>query len=177
VDDLTIKAIVDEIAPALVGRVMGKVFQLSRAQLAIDFRTNDSSYLFLSVEPAAPRLYLIERRVRDLEKQSLQPTPFVLALRKHLSGATLRQLTKDEGDRIMRFTFDARDALANTVGRMLVAQLTGRAANLFLLDERGHIIDAFRPLRHESQQIGDLYEAPHAQEGLKQAHTGKRVEA
>jgi predicted ribosome quality control (RQC) complex YloA/Tae2 family protein len=142
---------------------MGKVFQLSRASLAIDFRTNDSSYLFLSVEPAEPRLYLIERRVRELEKQSLPPTPFALALRKHLSGATLRLLTKDEGDRIVRFTFDAHDVLANTERRVLVAQLTGRAANLFLLDERGHIIDALRPPRGESQQIGDLYEAPPAQ--------------
>ena len=142
---------------------MGKVFQLSRASLAIDFRTNDSSYLFLSVEPAAPRLYLIERRVRELEKQSLKPSPFALALRRHLSGATLRLLTKDEGDRIVRFSFDAHDALANTERRVLVAQLTGRAANLFLLDARGHIIDTLRPPRSESQQPGNLYEAPPAQ--------------
>src|ERR1044072_9689612 len=116
-----------------MGRVMGKVFQLSRPHREIYFPTNYSSYLFLSGEPAAPRLYLIERRVRDLEKQSLQPTPFVLALRKVLSGATLRQLAKDEGDRIVRFTFDARDAMNNTVGRVLVAQLSGRGGSLFLL--------------------------------------------
>ena len=96
-DDQTIRAVVEEITPILAGRVMGKVFQLSRVELAIDFRTRDGRYLFLSVEPARPRLYLIARRVRDLEKQSLAPSPFALLLRKHLGGATLLSLTKDEG--------------------------------------------------------------------------------
>ena len=169
-DSLTIKAIVAEIAPRLEGRVMGKVFQLSRVSLAIDFRTNDASYLFLSVEPAEPRLYLIERRVRELEKQALPLSPFALALRKHLSGATLRLLTKDEGDRIVRFTFDARDVMGNAQRRVLVAQLTGRAANLLLLDERGYVIDALRPPRGPGQQIGELYEPPPTQE----AGTGAR---
>jgi predicted ribosome quality control (RQC) complex YloA/Tae2 family protein len=161
-DSLTIKAIVAEIAPKLEGRVMGKVFQLSRVSLAIDFRTNDGSYLFLSVEPAEPRLYLIERRVRELEKQALPPSSFALTLRKHLSGATLRLLNKDEGDRIVRFTFDARDVMDNAERRVLVAQLTGKAANLLLLDEHGYVIDALRPPRGPGQQIGELYQQPPA---------------
>lgn len=142
---------------------MGKVFQLTRASLAIDFRAPDGRYLFLSVEPAAPRLYMIERSVRELEKQSLPPSSFVLALRKHLGGATLDSLTKDEGDRIVRFAFEARDAMGNTQPRVLVAQLTGRAANLYLLDERGYIIDTLRPPRGDNLQIGDPYEAPSTQ--------------
>jgi predicted ribosome quality control (RQC) complex YloA/Tae2 family protein len=161
VDDQTIRAIVEEIAPALTGHAMGKVFQLSRLSFSIDFRTNDGRYLFLSLDPAAPRIYMIRRSVRELEKQSLPPSSFVLALRKQLGGATLRHLTKDEGDRIVRLSFDARDAMGNTHSRTLVAQMTGRAANLLLLDERGYIIDALRPTHNEGQQqIGDLYEAP-----------------
>lgn len=159
-DDQTIKAIVEEIAPVLAGRAMGKIFQLTRASLAINFRVNDGRDLFLSVEPAAPRLYLIRRSVRELEKQSLPPSSFLLTLRKHLGGATLDQLTKDEGDRIVRFVFAARDAMGNTQPRVLVAQLTGRAANLFLLDERSYIIDTLRPTSGDRLQVGDLYEAP-----------------
>ncbi|HYO91304.1 MAG TPA: hypothetical protein VEQ40_06695, partial [Pyrinomonadaceae bacterium] len=59
-NDETIRAIVEEIAPQLAGRVMGKVFQLSRTSLAVDFRLSDGRYLFLSVDPGlSPRLYLI----------------------------------------------------------------------------------------------------------------------
>jgi predicted ribosome quality control (RQC) complex YloA/Tae2 family protein len=162
VNDQTIKRIVEEIAPALVGRAFGKVFVLSRTALAIDFRHGDGRYLFLSIEPSAPSIYLIERRVRDLEKQSLAPTPFALVLRKQLGGATLGSLTKDASDRIVRFTFDARDDIGNARRRELVAQLTGKAANLLLLDERGFIIDTLRPPRGEGQQTGERYQPPPA---------------
>src|SRR5712692_2594008 len=80
-DDQTIKAIVAEIEPLLIGRAPGRLFQLGPLSLAIDFRLRDG-YLFLSAEPGLPRLYLIKRRVRDLEKQSIPLTQFALALRK-----------------------------------------------------------------------------------------------
>jgi predicted ribosome quality control (RQC) complex YloA/Tae2 family protein len=166
-DDETIKNIVAELSGRLAGRSMGKVFQLTRASLAIDFRTHDSSYLFISVEPAQPRLYMITRRVRDLEKQSLPLSSFVQVLRKHLGSATLLNITKDIGDRIVRLTFNARDEMGNRLGRTLVAQLTGRTANLLLLDERGFILDTLRNPRGMGQQIGDSYATPPAQETVQ----------
>jgi predicted ribosome quality control (RQC) complex YloA/Tae2 family protein len=160
VNDQIIQRIVEEIAPALVGRAFGKIFVLSRLALAIDFRPGDGRYLFLSVEPSEPRIYFLERRLRELEKQSLAPTPFALVLRKQLGGATLISLVKDASDRIVRFSFDARDEIGNACARTLVAQLTGRAANLLLLDERGFIIDTLRPPRGEGQQMGERYQPP-----------------
>ncbi|HYN84029.1 MAG TPA: NFACT family protein, partial [Pyrinomonadaceae bacterium] len=97
----------EELAPLLSGRAWGKVFQLARAALAVDFRTGDGRYLLLSAEPNAPRLHMISRPVRELEKSSLPPSPFALALRKHLGGATVASVKKDEGERVVRFAFDA----------------------------------------------------------------------
>jgi predicted ribosome quality control (RQC) complex YloA/Tae2 family protein len=170
-NDETIKAIVEEISPQLLGRTMGKVFQLSRTALAIDFRLSDGRYLFLSVDPGLdPRLYLVTRRVRDLEKQSIHPSSFVLALKKHLSGAGLVSVTKDENDRIVRFTFTGRDAIGDITERGLVVQLTGRAANLLLLNEHGYIIDTLRSLRGEGQEGGGPY-APPAQATTRPSKT------
>jgi predicted ribosome quality control (RQC) complex YloA/Tae2 family protein len=162
VNDQTIKAIVEEIAPVLRGRTLGKIFQLSRLALAIDFRPGDGLYLFISVEPSRPGIYMIERRVRDLEKQSLAQSPFVQVLRKHLGGAKLLSLTKDASDRIVRFSFKAHDEVGNIYERTLVAQLTGKAANLLLLDERGFIIDTLRPPRGVGQETGERYLPPPA---------------
>jgi predicted ribosome quality control (RQC) complex YloA/Tae2 family protein len=160
-NDQTIKAIVEEVAPLLVGQRLGKIFQLSRTSVAIDFRLSDGRYLFISVDPGlAPRLYLVARRVRELEKQSAQPASFLLSLKKHLGGARLLSLTKDEGDRVVRFHFSAEDALGNLKNLVLVAQLTGRAANLLLLDEHGHIIDTLRQLGGAGQEVGGLYSKP-----------------
>jgi predicted ribosome quality control (RQC) complex YloA/Tae2 family protein len=159
-----IKAVVDEIASVLPGHAMGKIFQLSRTSLAVDFRTQDGRYLFFGIDPADPRLYLIERRLRELEKQSIPLSQFGMVLRKQLSNATLQAITKDENERIVRFSFVAQDEIGNSRARVLIAQLTGRAANLLLLDERDYILDALRPPRGEGQEVGDKYQTPPAQQ-------------
>src|SRR6266852_7351241 len=133
-DDESIKEIVAEIEPLLAGRAPGKTFQLDSVSLAIDFHLRDHGYLFVRVEPAEPRIYLIKRRVRDLEKQSTAPSHIALALRKELAKAKVISAAKDPDDRIVRFRFAGEDELGNPNQRTLVAQLTGRSANLFLLD-------------------------------------------
>jgi predicted ribosome quality control (RQC) complex YloA/Tae2 family protein len=155
-DDESIKAIVAEIEPLLAGRAPGKIFQVGPLSLVIDFRLRDG-YLFTSVEPGLPRLYLIKRRVRDLEKQSSASNQFALAVRKELSNTTLRSIEKDVRDRIVRFRFAGKDELEQPKERTLIAQLTGRSANLFLLDSHGTITHQLRPVRGTGQQIGEEY--------------------
>jgi len=159
-DGQTIEAIVEELKPMLVGRIMGRVFQLTRASLAIDFRPHEGRYLFISVEPDEPRLYSIARAAREMEKQSLALSPFALVLRKHLGGATLKTLNKEPTDRIVRFSFAAHMGAGDRRTLELVAQLTGRTANVFLLDESKRIIDALRPSRGAGQEVGDEYGIP-----------------
>jgi predicted ribosome quality control (RQC) complex YloA/Tae2 family protein len=167
-----IEEVVEETGPALAGRRWGKVFQLSPASLAVDFRTSDGRYLLVSVEPNAPRLHMIARTVRELERASQAPAPFVLALRKRLGGATLRALTKDEGERVVRFDFAAADATGEEHEATLVLQLTGRTSNLFLLDERGHVVDSLRHARGAGQEVGEAYGPPAAR-----GNAAKQVEA
>src|ERR1044071_8035088 len=100
-DDESIRLIVEHLAPILNGRAPGKIFQLGPTSLAIDFGLRDEGYLFLSVEPAAPRLYLIKRRVPDFEKQSSQLMPFAQGLRKELANSRLTRVEKDSNDRIV----------------------------------------------------------------------------
>ena len=159
-DDRTIRRVVEELGPLLAGRAWGKVFQLSRAALAVDFRTGDGRYLLLSAEPADPRLHMIRRTVRELEKASLPPSPFALVLRKALSGASLAGVTKDEGDRVVRLAFDARDEAGRAHSPTLVAQLTGRSSNIFLLDGAGRVRDSLRPARGAGQEVGERYAPP-----------------
>src|SRR5438132_3391016 len=169
-DDQSINAVVAEIRPLLLGRAPGKIFQLSPSSVAIDFGLREPRFLLLSVEPSLPRMYLIKRRVRDLEKQSSPLGQFALFLRKELSGMTLRALEKDFEDRIVRFRFVGIDELGREKERTLVAQLTGRSADLFLLDEKAMITHQARSMRRNvgatseqlisGQEIGVTYHAP-----------------
>ena len=156
----TLKEIAGELNELLPGRFLGRIFQLSAFSLALDFGLKDAGYLFVSVEPAAPRLYLIKRSVRELEKASTSLAPFAQAMRATLAGGRLLSATKDEAERVIRFAFSAADEMGDPQNWFLVAQLTGRSANLLLLDSRGTITQVWRTPRGEGQQLGDLYQPP-----------------
>jgi predicted ribosome quality control (RQC) complex YloA/Tae2 family protein len=156
----TLKEIVAELAELLPGRFLGKIFQLSPSSLAIDFGLKGEGYLFISIEPAAPRLYLIKRSVRELEKGSTPPQVFTQSLRANLGGGNVVSITKDEAERVVRISFAVVDELGDSQRFNLVAQVTGRSANLFLLNSAGEIIHAWRPTKGEGQQPGDPYHPP-----------------
>lgn len=159
-NEKTLEKIRAELEAALVGQKFGKIFTLAKFQLAIDFRLPDSQYLLISAEPSAPRVYLIKRRLRDLEKESKNPTSFVMFLRKRLAHSTLKAIEKTPNERILRFTLLAQNELGETENYALIAQLTGRSANLFLLDKNDFILDACRETFGAGQEIASRYSPP-----------------
>lgn len=165
-NEATLQIIAEELSGFLIGQKFGKIFQLSRLQMAVDFRLHDGSYLFISVEPINPRIYLIKRRLKDLEKQSQNPNAFTLFLRKRLANAVLTKISKDENERILRFFFDAQDEIENLKNYTLVVQLTGRSANIFLLDANDFILDSLRENHGEGQEAATKF-LPPVREGEK----------
>jgi predicted ribosome quality control (RQC) complex YloA/Tae2 family protein len=173
----TLEQIREEIARAIVGRRSGKVFPLSRNEIAVDLRLADSRYLFISVDPSDPRIYLIRRRMRDLEKASVNPSAFVMLLKKHLSGAEVESVDLVEGERVMTIRFSGESETGEPLRRDLIAQLTGRSANLFLLDDRGFIIDSLRQTNGGGQETGTRYSPPARPEGAAPATPGAPISA
>src|SRR5215467_8160483 len=147
-----IQAVVEELRTALTERFFGKIFQLTPLSFAFDFGLR-GEFLYVNVEPASPRLYLIHRRTRDLEKQSATLGAFGQSLRSTLSGASLTTISKDPLDRIVRFTFHSEG-----VFRRLIVQLTGRTADLFLLDELNRITAVLR--EQGKARLRDVYVPP-----------------
>jgi predicted ribosome quality control (RQC) complex YloA/Tae2 family protein len=163
-----LQRVVEELQGALTGRFFGKIYQLGPVSFAIDFGLR-GEFLFISVDPASPRLYLIHRRTKDLEKQSVALNAFGQMMRSKLSGAHLVQISKDPSDRIVRLTFRTEDVIF----RRLVIQLTGRTADLFLLDELNRIVGV---LREQAQtRIQQFYLSP--PRPLKEPTDAFRLEA
>ena len=156
----TIQAIVAELEGALLEHTVGRVFQLSPLSLAIDFGVRHAGYLFVSAEPAQPRIHLIKRSARELEKQSQPPALFAQALRSLLAGAQLVNIVRDETERVVRLRFLGEDDLGEPSSKTLVCQLTGRSANLFLLDANDQILHALRSPKGDGQQLGQSYKPP-----------------
>ena len=133
-----IRRVVEELRAALSDRYLGKIYQLSAVSFAIDCGLR-GEFLLISVDPSDPRFYLTHRRTKDLEKQSLPLNAFAQAMRSKLSGAHFAGITKDPSDRIVRLTFRIGDVFWR-----LVIQLTGRTADVFLLDELNRIVAVLR---------------------------------
>ena len=151
-----IQRVVDELRTRVTSRFFSKIFQLSPLSFAFDFGLR-GEFLFVSVDPASPRLYLIRRRTRDLEKQSMPLTAFGQFMRSRLGGASLVTISKDALDRIVRLTFRI-DNETGPIFRRLVIQLTGRTANIFVLDELNRTMAV---LREQGQtRLHDVYQPP-----------------
>lgn len=156
-----IRRVVEELRSTLSGRFLGKIYQLTPLSFAFDFGWR-GSFLFVSVDPSSPRLYLIERRARDLQKASVQLGHFGQLLRAKTNGGAIVSVDKDPLDRVVRLTFRCEDESGAIHFRRLVIQLTGRTANLFLLDEVNRIVAVLRGPR--GQMPGEIYSPPRAPE-------------
>lgn len=147
-----IQRVVEELRTALPGRFFGKIFQLTPVSFAFDSGLR-GEYLFVSVDPASPRLYLIRRRLKELEKPSIPLNSFGQTMRSRLSGAHVVGISKDPLDRIVRLTF--RRELIFT---RFIFQLTGRTADIFILDELNRIQAVLR--EQGGARLNVRYEPP-----------------
>ena len=159
-NDAAIAAVIAEIAPLIVGRAPGQVFQLDAATLVIDFRLRDHRTLLVSVNPSLPRIHLLNRRIREMESLTIPLGQFALTLRKQISGSRLVSITKDPDDRIVRLEFSGRDDTNRPMHSTIIAQLTGRSANLFLLSPDGVIESRLRATHIPGQTMGESYQPP-----------------
>jgi predicted ribosome quality control (RQC) complex YloA/Tae2 family protein len=164
-----IEKVVDEIRPLAIGSRFGRVFQLSRFEYVFDLRLREGQYLFVSIEPAAPRVYIVRRKLRDLERAALPPTPFALQMRSRLANAEITDMTTVAGERVVEVRLSGVDDAGDQVESGLVIQLTGRSSNLFLTHGDGRIIAAARLNEGTGQEIGDEYAPPPRPEGFTEA--------
>jgi predicted ribosome quality control (RQC) complex YloA/Tae2 family protein len=86
-----VRHVVEELRTALSGRYLGKIYQLTPLSFVFDFGLR-GSFLYVSVDPSSLRLYLIERRARDLQKASVQLTYFGQLLRARMGARSSTSL-------------------------------------------------------------------------------------
>ena len=176
-DLATITAIRNELESELRDRRFGSIFQLSKTDIAIDFRLPDSRYLFISVDAKNPRAFLIKRKLRDLERSSGTPGNFALTLRKQISGAEVSSVEQIENERVLLLALTTENELGESAKYTLAAQLTGASANLFLLDHKSKILSCLRQTLGTGQQVGDIYEAPARQTAKETSRQVSAIDA
>lgn len=116
--------------------------------------------LWLYTRPPDPAF-----EIRDDPPPAAAPnTPFQEQLAARATG-DLQAASQPELDRVLHLDFGAGDGFVPTPPLTLVAELTGRNANLILLDESGTILGVERPVtaqrnRYRELRAGLSYRAP-----------------
>jgi predicted ribosome quality control (RQC) complex YloA/Tae2 family protein len=142
-------AVVEEVAPALHGGWVQKVFQPTPRAVTLEIRTPGQTLtLLLSADQETARVHLLERRYPN----PATPPPFCQFLRAHIQGAHIDGLEQVRSDRIVRLSMTAREGPCS-----LVAELTGRRADLLLLDAQDHILSTLESGR---ERAGQPYRPP-----------------
>ncbi len=144
-----IKDVVAEIAPALEGGWVQKVYQPHDEAITLEVRSQGKTHqLYISTDPETARLHFLSRKYPNPPT----PPPFCQLLRARLEGARIEHVRQVGGDRIVRIdmTHEGQPAA-------LVAELTGRTANMILLDKDGAVRGQLRKGRFKT---GEIYATP-----------------
>ncbi|HZC68593.1 MAG TPA: NFACT family protein [Nitrospirales bacterium] len=144
-----IREVLAEIAPPLVGGRVQKVCQPHAEAISLEIRSQGETLtLYFSADPETARLHFLSKK----SVNPPTPPPFCQLLRAHLEGARIKRIEQIDDDRIVRLDMQ-RDGKPVT----LVAELTGRTANLILLDESGIVRGQLRKGRFKP---GEPYVPP-----------------
>lgn len=119
-----------------------KVFQPSRDEIVLNLRGMGRYKLVISCSPHSPRITI---NSAELDNPPVPPM-FCMVLRKHLTGARVERIYMPCLERAVFLDFEAKNEFFEPVKRTLVAELTGRSANIILLDENQKILDAVKKM-------------------------------
>ncbi|MEK7293942.1 MAG: NFACT family protein [Nitrospirota bacterium] len=154
-----IAAVVEEIAPALTGGWIQKIHQPTPHAVTLEVRVPGHTHsLLLSTGPETARLHFTRQPLPNPPA----PPVFCQFLRAHIQGARIDAIRQVSGDRIVRMNLTAREGAC-----VLVAELTGRHADLLLLDGREQ---ALASLNENRDRVGHAYQPP-----ARQPHTPRET--
>ena len=164
-DAVCLNAVVEELAPQIVGARIEKIQQPARDQVVLLLR--HGRRVLLCANPNQPRIHLTEL-TRD---NPAQPPMFCMLLRKHLQGGTITAVRQEPLERVVTLAVRSADELGEPRELRLVLELMGRRANLILCGPDGRIVDCLRRVdleMSESRQVlpGLYYRLPPVQEKL-----------
>jgi predicted ribosome quality control (RQC) complex YloA/Tae2 family protein len=131
-----ISSVLQEIAPAILGGTVQKIFQPAEDVITLEIhKRRRTVVLLLSADPDMGRIHLLGRRPLNPPA----PANFCQFLRAHLEGSRLVGIEQWRGDRIVRLRIAGQEGPL-----FLIGELTGRGANLLLLDAQDNILRALK---------------------------------
>lgn len=133
--------LVRELKSELVGKRVEKVHTPSFDEVVLTIRASGfSGRLLISARSGICRIHLTDS---PPENPASAPM-FCMLLRKHISGAKIKDIISFGLERIVKIIFEARNEMGDIINPSLVVELISTSPNIILLDNDGGIIDSVR---------------------------------
>lgn len=130
----------------MTGGRVEKIYQPEVDEITLSVKNNGKMHtLVISASPSSPRAHLTAQK----KENALNAPAFCMLLRKYLSGGNISSVSIFNFDRIIKFTFEARNELKDRTQYFLIAELMGRYSNIILTDADYKIIDAIRRIHFD----------------------------
>lgn len=145
-DGLFTRMMTKELAEALAGGRIGKIYQPSKNEVLLIVRSKGKNVkLLLSAHPVYARIQLTEEEYVHPK----EPPMFCMVLRKHLEGAVIEKIEQRGLDRVVLIHIKGRNEIGDPVRKQLIIELMGKHSNIVLTDgESGTIIDSIKHVSH-----------------------------
>lgn len=152
-DGLFLHFLKNEIADFAIGARVEKIYQPARHEAVLLLRTRtEQRKLFFSASGNYPRVHFTTMAVEN----PMKPPMLCMLLRKHLTGAIVKNVTQVGQDRILRFDFDATNEIGDRANRALIIEIMAQYSNIILLDEDDVIIDAVKRVDETKSSVREI---------------------
>jgi predicted ribosome quality control (RQC) complex YloA/Tae2 family protein len=164
VDALTYRAVTAEIMAELAGARIDRVSSPTRDSVFIAAGRGARRGLLISSSPASARLCLVDAAPTAVGATG-DPSPFVMLLRKHLTGGRIIGIEQMGLDRVFRIDLEGWAHQSEADSKRLMIEILGRASNAAFLDADGRILDMLRREATPRREFapGAVYVAPEVQ--------------
>lgn len=151
-DGIFLSKVKNELKEKAVGLRVDKVNQPTRDEVVLNLRGKGCNYkLLLCVRADSPRLHFTSHNIDN------PPVPpmFCMLLRKHLTGAMIKDVRQHETDRIIFIDFDATNEIGDRVELTIVMEIMGKYSNMILISGE-KIIDSMKRVDFTTSSVRQI---------------------
>ena len=141
-DALTLSILREELSSTLIGGKITKIYQPERDEIILFIFNKQTYKLLISSNAGVNRIHITEM---PTDNPKTAPS-FCMLLRKHLTNATITNITQMPYERVLEFHLQVNDELGYKKDMKLIFELTGKTSNIILTDDNYTILDSIKHL-------------------------------
>lgn len=141
-DALSLSVLRNELSNALIGGKITKIYQPEKDEIILFIFNKQTYKLLISANATVNRIHLT---TAPTDNPKTCPS-FCMLLRKHITNATITDISQMPYERVLDFALTVSDELGYKKDMRLIFEVTGKTSNLILTDKDYIVLDSIKHL-------------------------------